>query len=232
MKLFLGMNDKLPRTSDYESFSHEMLLVLVIPLILCVYIAIGAVGMFRLRHYRRAKAASILAILVCALSPMTWITVWFGVWALVVLNRDNVRLAFAERERRQAPPRPPTPSEWRLGMAGVMISLAGFPLLAIGLAVASKIVTVAFVALEAVGLIYGALGRRSRPGRIGFGLAITAFWLLPFALVFGYVKERREVAAMRPRNRPDASHIETSPVPPSSTSDKLSPEPHPGREAE
>jgi hypothetical protein len=57
-------------------------------------ILFGAVKMMRLQNLGLAMAASILAVIPC-LSPCCCLGIPFGIWSLVVLNRPEVKSAFA-----------------------------------------------------------------------------------------------------------------------------------------
>ena len=56
-------------------------------------IAVGAVSMIRLRNYRSAYTAAILSVIpIC--SPCLLLGIPFGIWAIVVLNRPEVKQRF------------------------------------------------------------------------------------------------------------------------------------------
>jgi hypothetical protein len=56
-------------------------------------VALGAVSMIRLKSYRSAYTAAILSIIpVC--SPCFLLGIPFGIWAIVVLNRPEVKKRF------------------------------------------------------------------------------------------------------------------------------------------
>ncbi|NQT11450.1 MAG: DUF3466 family protein, partial [Planctomycetes bacterium] len=65
---------------------------------LSALIIVAAVKMKRLKAYRLAIAASILAIIV--LTPFCLIGLPIGIWALVVLSQREVRAAFAQNRKR------------------------------------------------------------------------------------------------------------------------------------
>lgn len=70
----------------------------------------GAINMLRMRSYRTARAAAILSI-VPFCSACFFFGIPFGVWALIVLNRPEVKAAFPpekprERAKVAGPPRP------------------------------------------------------------------------------------------------------------------------------
>jgi hypothetical protein len=58
-----------------------------------IVIAIGAVNMKNLQSYGLAMAASILAMIPCV-SPRCLLGLPFGIWAVVVLGRPEVKTAF------------------------------------------------------------------------------------------------------------------------------------------
>jgi predicted Ser/Thr protein kinase len=98
--------------------SVSLVLFKVIPGLLIMF---GAFQMLRLRSYPWSVAAGILAILSCSL-----ISLPFGVWALVVLARPDVRETFARQHEL-----PPTSKKfwpWAVGIAliGVAIVIAMF----------------------------------------------------------------------------------------------------------
>lgn len=64
----------------------------------------GALKMRAGRSHARAKRAAILAM-VPIISPLVWFGIPFGIWAMIVLRRDDVRSAFRAMqplERKQA----------------------------------------------------------------------------------------------------------------------------------
>jgi len=69
------------------------LLVNLAGCILGVVVLLGAIQMRKLENYRFAVAASVLATL-CCFSPWFLLAMPFGIWALVVLCKDQVRDAF------------------------------------------------------------------------------------------------------------------------------------------
>jgi hypothetical protein len=56
-------------------------------------ILFGALKMMRLQSYGWAMAAAILAVIPC-LSPCCCLGIPFGIWALVVLSKPEVKAAF------------------------------------------------------------------------------------------------------------------------------------------
>lgn len=91
--------------------SEELTAALVLPVLtglaslaslaIGVTMIIGALRMMRLRSYRWAMTASILALL--PFSPASLLGIAIGIWSLVVLNRPNVRAAFAAGPVRNPP---------------------------------------------------------------------------------------------------------------------------------
>lgn len=61
-------------------------------------VALGGVKLLRLRTYSNAITAAVVALLPC-FSPLVVLGIPFGIWALVVLCRSDVRAAFGENER-------------------------------------------------------------------------------------------------------------------------------------
>jgi hypothetical protein len=56
-------------------------------------IALGAISMIRLKNYRSAYTAAILSVIpIC--SPCFLLGIPFGIWAIVVLNRPEVKQRF------------------------------------------------------------------------------------------------------------------------------------------
>jgi hypothetical protein len=67
-----------------------------------IFIVLGALRMMRLQSHGWAMIASILALLPCA-GPLWLLGLAMGIWSLIVLNRSNVRAAFAaQRGSRSA----------------------------------------------------------------------------------------------------------------------------------
>jgi hypothetical protein len=71
-----------------------LLLAVFAQLAVGAVIIIGAIRMLRLQSYGWAMTASILALL--PVSPVSLVGLVMGFWSLAVLNRRNVRAAFAE----------------------------------------------------------------------------------------------------------------------------------------
>ena len=66
----------------------------VVALGIAVFLWIGATKMAALQSYNLSMAAAIVALVPC-LSPCCVLTLPFGVWALVVLVKPEVKAAFA-----------------------------------------------------------------------------------------------------------------------------------------
>ena len=82
-----------------------------------VLILFGALQMMRLRSYAWALAAAILSVVACSLIGLP-----MGIWALIVLAREDVRETFANAARSGSPRTNPWP--WVLGtvlVAGTLI---------------------------------------------------------------------------------------------------------------
>jgi hypothetical protein len=62
-------------------------------LFLSALVLIGAIKMLSLRNYVLSVAAAIVALVPCA-TPCCVLTLPFGIWALVVLNRPDVKANF------------------------------------------------------------------------------------------------------------------------------------------
>jgi hypothetical protein len=68
-------------------------LMLVLLLAINVAIARGAISMLRLKNYRRAHRAAIFSLIpIC--TPCFLLGIPFGIWALVLLNRPEVKQRF------------------------------------------------------------------------------------------------------------------------------------------
>jgi hypothetical protein len=87
-----------PRFAEFERF-FEMLggtmgtISGLISLAVGAFILVGAFKMMKLRSYGMAVAASIIAMIPCV-SPCCCLGLPFGIWALVVLSRREVKSAF------------------------------------------------------------------------------------------------------------------------------------------
>ena len=65
----------------------------VIGVAICIVILLGAIKMKKLESYGFALAAAILAILPC--QPCCLLGIPIGIWALIVLNKPEVKSAFS-----------------------------------------------------------------------------------------------------------------------------------------
>jgi hypothetical protein len=94
--------------------------IVLFQLVPAVLILFGALQMMRLRSYAWALAAAILSIVACSLIGLP-----MGIWALIVLARQDVRDTFASAARSGLPRTNPWP--WVLGtalVAGTLILIA------------------------------------------------------------------------------------------------------------
>jgi serine/threonine protein kinase len=86
-----------------DELSVRTVLMVVIPLchlLVGIIVLIGAARMFDLQSYRIAVFAAVVAVVPWTLGFL--ISLPFGIWALIVLSRQDVRTAFAgESERNQ-----------------------------------------------------------------------------------------------------------------------------------
>jgi hypothetical protein len=105
-----------------------------------IVIIIGAIKMLRLQSYGWAMTASVLALL--PFGPGGLLGLAMGIWSLVVLNRRNVKAAFAEQKlgpnfaaKGSSPPSHQRGGAW-LVWAIVVICLAVMCLIPFGLAAA------------------------------------------------------------------------------------------------
>jgi hypothetical protein len=62
-------------------------------------VALGAVSMIRLKGYRSAFVAAILSVIPCC-SPCFVFGIPFGIWAIVLLSRSDVKQLFMEKPVR------------------------------------------------------------------------------------------------------------------------------------
>jgi hypothetical protein len=92
-----------------KSFSLVILLLKVVPACLILF---GGFQMVQLRSYAWAIAAGILAIVCCSLVGFP-----VGIWALIILARQDVRETFANAARSQSP----RTSKWPWGLATAVI---------------------------------------------------------------------------------------------------------------
>jgi len=101
-----------------------------------VFVMIGASQMRRLTNYRSAVLASILAMIV---PPAAFIGLPFGIWALVLLSRKEVRQAY----QQVSPTLPRTTAEdsapWRSIKRLCWVLVTGLLLLVVGVLVASVV---------------------------------------------------------------------------------------------
>jgi tRNA A-37 threonylcarbamoyl transferase component Bud32 len=192
--------------------------IVVVPLLVALlaglacssFIIFAALKMMRLESYRLAIVASILAIF---LLPSNLIGLAIGIWSLVVLSREDVRRAFAQRERNKVPPRPATPQERRLGIAALAFSMAAIPVpLMVGISLESrKIVLVLFVLMQVIVLICGVSGWRTVVGRIAICLSATILFLGTTAVALLLMSQLRDEFGGMPALERLGSAPQTSP---------------------
>lgn len=87
------MENRNPFVSSKE---QELMVRMVFGLILMflhAFVIFGAVSMMRLRNYGVAYTAAVLSVIPCC-SGCYFLGIPFGIWALVVLNREDVKAAF------------------------------------------------------------------------------------------------------------------------------------------
>ncbi len=89
----------------------EMLIVVGLMLTGGIAILLGGIAMPKCKSHGLAVAAAIVAVI--PIHPAFWIGLPFGIWALVILNRSDVRGAFAERSEKMhdAAPTPQSPPD-------------------------------------------------------------------------------------------------------------------------
>ncbi len=87
-----------------------LMLFTVVPALLILF---GALQMMRLRSYAWAIAAGILALVSCSLIGLA-----MGIWALIILSRQDVRETFARQPKSPSAPAGVWP--WLVGIALVM----------------------------------------------------------------------------------------------------------------
>ncbi len=164
-------------------------LVPILALVLASLMVAAALMMKRLQGYWFAIAASVLAIVI---SPGNLIGLPIGIWALVVLSQRDVRTAFRRKSSARTNARSATATEKqrRIGMAALVICLAGIPstLLLASLAgrnwsVWSVLALVLSVVMAA--LVSGIAGRRSGAGKAA--VIISAVFLLLAAVFLAVV---------------------------------------------
>jgi tRNA A-37 threonylcarbamoyl transferase component Bud32 len=95
--------------------SVSLVLFKVIPGLLILF---GAFQMLRLRSYAWAMAAAILSIVACSLIGFP-----IGIWALIILARQDVREAFARQSKSQPAPAGVWP--WLIGIMAVIVVVIG-----------------------------------------------------------------------------------------------------------
>ena len=66
----------------------------IIGILVCVFIFFGALKMKKLENYGLCMGASIVAMIPC-ISPCCLIGLPIGIWALVVLNKPEIKSSFS-----------------------------------------------------------------------------------------------------------------------------------------
>ena len=89
----------------YYTGQSAVVIVFLLSLVTAPVIIYGAVKMFKWSSYNWAKASSILAII--PLTSCFLIGAPFGIWALVVLSRPEVKMFFGRGGANHQPPGPP-----------------------------------------------------------------------------------------------------------------------------
>jgi hypothetical protein len=92
----------LPRAADLDSELIGRLVGMFLPLICNIVVLLGAIEILRLRNYRSALTAAILACIpIC--SPCVLIGIPFGIWAIVVLRQPGTIAAFQATKETSLP---------------------------------------------------------------------------------------------------------------------------------
>ena len=188
------------KTLGFASGPMPLVVPLIVALLMSLFfssfVIFASLKMMRLESFGLASAASILAILV---SPTNLIGLGIGIWALVVLNRAEVRTAFDRRDRSRThiAPVPATPRQRRLGITALVLCLLAIPVSLLGsdaflsvfqdrghqpgelhFSLLGTYVFLSFFLIEGIALICGIAGRRSLAGK-------AAAILSPLFLVLG-----------------------------------------------
>lgn len=131
---FLLLGPPVLHSAKAAGITQSAVLVLALTLlVLCGFILYAALKMMQLERRSLAIAASALAMVV---SPGNIIGLPVGIWALVVLNRREVREAFT-RVEKERPPRPRLSLVgWRNGQRAVNWPVLAIALVWIGLVAA------------------------------------------------------------------------------------------------
>ncbi|HVT81653.1 MAG TPA: hypothetical protein VHM90_13480, partial [Phycisphaerae bacterium] len=65
----------------------------IISMIIGVVIIMGSMKMMKLQNHKMAMTAAVLCMVPC-ISPCCLLTIAFGIWGMVVLNKPEVKAAF------------------------------------------------------------------------------------------------------------------------------------------
>ena len=129
-----------------SSFSHwstvAIFSIVLFRIVPALFILFGAFQMLQLRSYAWSIAAAILAIVACSLIGLP-----MGIWALIVLARQDVRDTFAHAARSELPKANPRP--WVLG-AVLVVGALGLIAFASEFAGGTSNVTVSGIVADAV----------------------------------------------------------------------------------
>jgi hypothetical protein len=98
--ILLSVPGQILRMRDIDTTTHEgqgeligSILTLVVWIIITAAILWGSIAMLRLRSYRDSFVAAVLSVIpVC--SPCFVLGIPFGIWAIIVLIRPEVRARF------------------------------------------------------------------------------------------------------------------------------------------
>lgn len=98
MDIFLlasGMAEELSLRTGNDEVGYAMfrLTWAVVLLLTSTLVTIGGISMLRMRSYALSYTAAVVASIPC-LGPCCILGIPFGIWALVVLHREDVRSAF------------------------------------------------------------------------------------------------------------------------------------------
>ena len=100
MGLFASLPGQIARLGQIDTSTPEGqgelaggIMSFVVWVAMMIQIIIGSVSMLRLRGYRQAMVAAIVAIIPFC-SPCLFMGIPFGIWSLVLLRRTDVRARF------------------------------------------------------------------------------------------------------------------------------------------
>jgi hypothetical protein len=92
---FMGAQAARPRGDEWAAFAMfggMGIVGLLVSVVLCILVIVGAMKMKALESYGFALASAIIALLPCG--PCCLLGIPFGIWAIVVLSDGQVRAAF------------------------------------------------------------------------------------------------------------------------------------------